>query len=317
MLYIPRIATLVLALTFASAAPAGDKQALPAAGEKAAPPRMLRIGAVAYAPSAVTVFQDLRRYFAKHDLPVDYVLYSNYDALVEALRNGHVDIAWNTPLAHARYHLLCNGQSQTLVMRDVDGNFRCKLLVRKASGIKTATGLQGKTLALGSREAAEATVLPLHYLQKEGVPLDKVKFLRLDEEVDLRGNPCSSPLHVLKALRAGRANAGIVGERLWDDLVARNAPEAEGLRAVWTSPSFSHCVFTAAKDFDKTIASRFTRLMLAMDGKDECTAEILRLEGASKWVAGSPDGFETLIEALREERVKGTGSARQGRQPGK
>jgi hypothetical protein len=66
MLYIPRIATLVLALTFASAAPAGDKQALPAAGEKAAPPRMLRIGAVAYAPSAVTVFQDLRRYFAKH-----------------------------------------------------------------------------------------------------------------------------------------------------------------------------------------------------------------------------------------------------------
>ena len=31
------------------------------------------------------------------------------------------------------------------------------------------------------------------------------------------------------------------------------------------------------------------------------TAEILRLEAASKWVAGSPDGFETLIEALRAE----------------
>ena len=71
------------------------------------------------------------------------------------------------------------------------------------------------------------------------------------------------------------------------------------MQAVWTSPSFSHCVFTAAKDFDKTLAARFTRLMLAMDGKDECTAEILRLEAASKWVAGSPDGFETLIEALR------------------
>ena len=71
------------------------------------------------------------------------------------------------------------------------------------------------------------------------------------------------------------------------------------MQAVWTSPSFSHCVFTASKDFDKTLAARFTRLMLAMDGKDEGTAEILRLEGASKWVAGSPDGFETLIEALR------------------
>jgi phosphonate transport system substrate-binding protein len=270
-------------------------------GEKAAPPRVLRVGAVAYAPSAVTVFEDFRRYFAKTDLPVDYVLYSNYDALVHALKSGHVDVAWNTPLAHARYHLLCDGQSQTLVMRDVDCDFRCKLLVRKESGITAATGLAGKTLALGSREAAEATVLPLHFLKNEGVKLDKVKFLRLDEEVDLRGNPCSSPLHVLKALRDGRAEAGVVGERLWNDLVARKAPEAAGLKAVWTSPAFSHCVFTAAKDFDKELGARFTRLMVAMDGKDECTAEILRLEAARKWVVGSPDGFRPLIEALRAE----------------
>jgi ABC-type phosphate/phosphonate transport system substrate-binding protein len=144
--------------------------------------------------------------------------------------------------------------------------------------------------------------LPLHYLKKAGVKLDKVKFLHLDDELDLRGNPCSSPVHVLKALRASRADAGIVPERLWDELVAAKAPEAEGLRAVWTSPAFSHCVFTASKDFDKTLGARFTKLMLAMDGKDTRTAEILRLEGASKWVAGSAEGFQTLIEALRSER---------------
>jgi ABC-type phosphate/phosphonate transport system substrate-binding protein len=270
----------------------------------------VRIGAVAYAPSAVTVFENLRRYFARTDLPIDYVLYSNYDALVDALRSGYVDIAWNTPLAHARYHLGCNGQSQTLVMRDVDCDFRCVLLVRKESGIKAPAGLEGKTFALGSREAAEATVLPLHYFKREQVQLDRVKFLRLDEELDLRGNPCSSPHHVLKALRAGRADAGIVGARMWDDLKTRNAPEAEGLQAVWTSPPFSHCVFTAAKDFDKTIAARFTRLMLAMDGKDECTSEILRLEAARRWVAGSPDGFATLIEALRAENIKVRSGAR-------
>jgi phosphonate transport system substrate-binding protein len=301
MSYIQCIGSFVFALTLTSATLAGEK---PTGGEKPSAPRVLRIGAVAYAPSAVTVFENMRRYFAKTDLPVDYVLYSNYDSLVDALRNGHVDIAWNTPLAHARYHLLCNGQSQTLVMRDVDCNFRCKLLVRKESGVKDPKGLQGKTLALGSREAAEATVLPLHYLKSEGVQLSKVKFLRLDEELDLRGNPCSSPHHVLKALRAGRADAGVVGERLWDDLVARKVPEVEGLQAVWTSPSFSHCVFTAAKDFDTAVAGRFTRLMLAMDGKDECTAEVLRLEAAAKWVAGSPDGFKTLIEALHAEKSK-------------
>jgi phosphonate transport system substrate-binding protein len=271
-------------------------------GEKASPRRVIRIGAVAYAPSAVTVFENMRRYFAKTEVPIDYVLYSNYDSLVVALKAGQVDIAWNTPLAHARYHLLSGGQSQTLVMRDVDCNFRCQLVARKESGITGPMDLMGKTLALGSREAAEATVLPLHFFEKEGVKLEKVKLLRLDEELDLRGNPCSSPHHVLKALKAGRADAGIIGERLWDDLVARKATEVATLKPVWTSPSFSHCVFTAAKDFDKTLAARFSRLMLAMDGKDECTGEILRLEAASKWVAGSPEGFETLVEALRIEK---------------
>jgi phosphonate transport system substrate-binding protein len=163
MPFIQYIGTIVIALTMGSATRAEDKRALPASGEKKASPRVLRIGAVAYAPSAVTVFENLRHYFAKTELPIDYVLYSNYDALVDALRNGHVDVAWNTPLAHARYHILCKGQSQTLVMRDVDCNFRCKLLVRKESGIKAPSGLQGKTLALGSREAAEATVLPFTF----------------------------------------------------------------------------------------------------------------------------------------------------------
>jgi ABC-type phosphate/phosphonate transport system substrate-binding protein len=213
-----------------------------------------------------------------------------------------VDIAWNTPLAHARYHLLCDGRSQTLVMRDVDRGCRSTLLVRKQSGIKAPTDLRDKTLALGSREAAEATTLPLHYLKTEGVKLGEIMFLRLDDELDLRGNPCSSPVHVLKALRAGRADAGIVPDRLWGELVAARSPEAEGLQAVWTSPAFSHCVFTAPADFDKTLAARFTRHMLAMDGRDERTAEILRLEGAGKWVAGSADGFQTLIEALRSGR---------------
>src|SRR6202046_1366126 len=98
------ISTVIISLTLIGATPVGDERALASNDEKAIPPRVLCIGAVAYAPSAVTVFENLRRYFGKTDLPVDYVLYSNYDSLVDALKSGHVDIAWNTPLAHARYH---------------------------------------------------------------------------------------------------------------------------------------------------------------------------------------------------------------------
>ena len=44
---------------------------------------MLRIGAVAYAPSVVTIFEGLKRHFHREGVELDWVLYSNYDALLE------------------------------------------------------------------------------------------------------------------------------------------------------------------------------------------------------------------------------------------
>ncbi len=262
----------------------------------------VRIGAVAYAPESVTIFEGIRRYFGKNGMPVDYVLYSNYDALVEALHAGQVDIAWNTPLAHARYHLKAGGQSKTLVMRDVDCNFRSVLIARKDSGITSISGLRGKTLILGSNDAAEATVLPSHYLKQEGLDLAEVEILCLDAEVDLEGNPCSGERYVLKALLESRGEAGVIGQRLWERIERDRPEEAKALAAVWVSPPFSHCVFSAPACFDEGLAKKFTELMTAMNANDPQTADIMRLEGTKQWVAGSPEGFADLLEALQADR---------------
>jgi phosphonate transport system substrate-binding protein len=260
-------------------------------------PKPIRIGAVAYAPSAVTIFSGLTRYLNKNGLASDYVLYSSYDALVAALDNGEIDIAWNTPLAHAQYHVKNKCASQTLVMRDVDVDVRSTLVVRADSEVKSPADLAGKQLVLGSLQAAEATVLPVHFLKKEGIDFGKVKVVSLDAEVDSKGNPCASPLHVLQALREGRGDAGIITMDLWNHV--KNQPGTKDLlKQVWTSPPFSHCVFTANAKFDKKLGERFTKLMTAMDAKAPETAEVMRLEGTRKWLPGSPDGFAELINAL-------------------
>ncbi len=259
-----------------------------------------RIGAVASGPGTVTVFQGLRRHLARNGLDVDYVLYSNYDALVEALHQKQVDVAWNTPLAHAKYHRLAGNASQALVMRDVDRDFRSKLIVRKDASIAALSGLAGKTLILGSRDAAEATVLPLYYLGREGIDTSKIPVLSLDREMDLRGNPCSSEVHVLQALREGRGQAGIIGERLWNRLQAEHPEQVADLADLWTTPAFSHCVFTARLDFNDQLARRFTELMTAMDPADPLSAEVMRLEGTRQWCVGSQEGFRDLVRALDE-----------------
>jgi ABC-type phosphate/phosphonate transport system substrate-binding protein len=288
------IAALVLILGVTAAALADEPTRATSSRETT------RIGAVAYSPSVVTVFQGLTRYLSGNGLPSDYVLYSNYDALVEALDRGEIDIAWNTPLAHAQYHLKNDCSSQTLVMRDVDVGLRCTIVVRADSGIQSLSDLAGKRLVLGSSQAAEATVLPIHFLKQEGVDLNRVKIVSLDAEVDSEGNPCASPQHVLRAVREGRGDAGIITEGLWNHV----KDQQDALQQVWTSPEFSHCVFTAAADFDQQRAGRFARLMQAMDPEDDATKDVMRLEGTRKWLAGSDVGFRDLVEALRAEQLQ-------------
>jgi ABC-type phosphate/phosphonate transport system substrate-binding protein len=265
------------------------------------PARTIKIGAVAYSPAVVTIFERVCRYLSRNGLPADYVLYSNYDSLVEALQKHQVDIAWNTPLAHAQYHVKSGATSQTLVMRDVDCNFRVVLIARDDAKIRSLADLKGKTLVLGSEQAAEAYVLPVHFLANDGLNLSRVKVHGLDGQVDLKGNPCSSEVHVLKAVHDGVGQAGVIGERLWTHLSREQSDQVSGLKAIWVSPPFSHCVFTAPKDFDKAVASRFTKLMLAMDPNDPAAADAMRLEGTKRWVAGSQDGFRELFKALQDE----------------
>src|SRR5688572_19949416 len=59
----------------------------------------LLLGAVAYDPKVVTIWDGFRRYFEKLGLSFDYILYTSYERQVEALFAGQIDVAWNSPLA--------------------------------------------------------------------------------------------------------------------------------------------------------------------------------------------------------------------------
>ena len=47
---------------------------------------------MAYDPKVVTIWEGFRRWFADHELPFDYVLYSNYERQVEDLVAGRIDV---------------------------------------------------------------------------------------------------------------------------------------------------------------------------------------------------------------------------------
>ena len=258
--------------------------------------KVVRIGGVASNPNAVTIFKNLKTYLNRKGFRSDYVLYSNYNSLVEALERDEIEIAWTSPIPHATYHLRAGG-SQTLAMRDVDQGLRVTLVVRAGSGIDSPKDLAGKRLILGSTGNAEGALLPVHFLQKEGVEIDQIEVVSLDKEKDSAGRRANSSRHVLTALGAGRGDAAIVLEQAWNS--ARDfRKEHPDIKQIWKSREFCHCTFTASQDFDVKLGSEFTRLITNMDPKDPLVAELNRLENAKKWLPANTKGFEDLYDAL-------------------
>src|SRR5579884_753357 len=96
--------------------------------------QMVKVGAVAYDPRVVTIWEAMRDYFREAGVPTDYVLFSNYEAQVNALLARQIDIAWNTNVAYVRCELRTGGTCQVLGMRNTDRDFTTRLIARSDGG---------------------------------------------------------------------------------------------------------------------------------------------------------------------------------------
>jgi ABC-type phosphate/phosphonate transport system substrate-binding protein len=256
------------------------------------------LGAVAYDPKVVAIWEGIREYFAEAGVPMDFALFSNYERQLETLLAGHIDVAWNTPLAHVRVQRRSQGRSLSLGMRDSDRDFRAKLVVRRDAGIRSLPDLAGKTLAVGSRDSTQARILPLHFLQREGVDLRGVRLLAFDSDLGKHGDTGSSELEVLAALHEGRAQAGTLGDLVWVTEQAAGRVDAGRVEVLWTTPPFDHCMFDALPTLDAEKAAAFQRALFAMRWEDPKHRRILELEGLRQWLPPREEGYVSLREAL-------------------
>jgi ABC-type phosphate/phosphonate transport system substrate-binding protein len=259
------------------------------------------LGAVAYDPKVVTIWEGIREHFQEQGVALDFALFSNYERQVEELLKGHIDIAWNTPLAHVRVRQRTDNRSLSLGMRDSDRDFHAKLIVRRESGIKSLKDLNGKTLAVGTSDSTQARILPLYFLRLEGVDLSRVKLLPFDAELGKHGDTGSSELDVLRALHDGRADAGTVGDLIWVNEQAAGHIDANKIEVLWTTPGFDHCMFDAHPSLAREKVESFSRTLFAMRWEDPRHRRLLELEGLREWLPPREEGYLSLQEALKQQ----------------
>jgi phosphonate transport system substrate-binding protein len=259
----------------------------------------VRVGAVAYHPRIVTIWETFLEHFEREGVATDYILYSNYERLVAAVLNGDVEVGWHTNTAFVALEQQLGAEGRILGMRDIDAEFATVVVTRRGESFAEARGLAGKRLALGSRDSGHAAILPLHYLAEQGLDASaECELVRFDTDLGKHGDTGDSELRVIRAVSEGAADAGALGETTLAAFRAERVPAVADLELAWRSPTYYHCNFTALPSLDDGLAERWRKALLAMSYDDPGMRQAMTLEGVKRWLPGDRSGYEALAEAM-------------------
>ncbi|MDQ3462498.1 MAG: phosphate/phosphite/phosphonate ABC transporter substrate-binding protein [Actinomycetota bacterium] len=273
----------------------------------ASPAQTLVMGAVAYDPKVVTIWEGFKGWFESQGLAFDYVLYSNYDAQVEAMAAGQLHVAWNSPLAWLRAQRLARARGQdvrAVVMRDSDCDLTSVVVVRADGPVARVADLAGCRVAVGAADSPQATLIPLSHLRAQGL-VAGTDFEVVGHEVGSgkHGDHVGGERDAARALVAGTVDAACMIDSNHLLFSHEGTLPPGSTRILTQTEPYDHCNFTVGPEAPPALVDRFTELLLAMSYDDPDVRTLLDLEGLKAWRTGRTTGYGALAAAVAEQGV--------------
>jgi ABC-type phosphate/phosphonate transport system substrate-binding protein len=263
------------------------------------------MGSVAFAPAAVTIWDGFRAWFNKNGLPFEHILYCSYDRQISELLLGHIDAAWNDPLSWVRVRRMAEADGRTLeplVMRDIDFDLTSVVAVRADSKYKTLADLRGATIAVGSPDSVESTLLPVLALRHAGLFAGRdFKLLVCETSVGYRGGKQQGEVTAAKAMVEGRADAAGLAETNYHLFVKNGTIPPGASRVLSQTPKYDHCNLTyydSPNAAPRELIERMRELFLKMPYDDPELRPFMDLEWVKQWKPARVTHYKTIEDAL-------------------
>ncbi|MDP3274548.1 MAG: PhnD/SsuA/transferrin family substrate-binding protein [Deltaproteobacteria bacterium] len=260
------------------------------------------LGAVAYDPKVVTIWEGFRQYFAARGFAFDFVLYTHYERQVEAHLRGDFDVAWNSPLSWLeaqRYAVTLGRRVEAIAMRDSDRDLTSVVLVRADGPVKSVTDLKGRIVAVGASDSPQATLIPLEHLATQGVLAERdFTVLRHDVMVGKHGDHVGGERDAVRALINGDADAACVIDGNHLSFVREGLFAQGSLQILTQTAPYDHCNMTVLESVPPARCARFRELLLGMSFDDPEARPLLEMEGLRQWLDGRDTGYTQLAAAI-------------------
>ena len=219
---------------------------------------------------------------------VELTVPTNYAAVVEAVANDRVDIAYFGGFTYVQ----ASARSGVipLVQRERDQTFHSLFITQPDSPIRSLRDLKGHRFAFGDVNSTSGHLMPAYFMGLEGVDQAVI------EGAIYTGGHDATALAVANK----KVDAGALDELVFARMIEQGKLSKSGVRVFYTTPPFFDYVWAARKGLDSAMAEAFANALLKLNQGNSEQKPILQLLNATKYVRAEDASYNPLRQAAKD-----------------
>jgi phosphonate transport system substrate-binding protein len=224
------------------------------------PAQPIRFGVIPYDSSAgfVPLYKTMAHLLSERlGCPVELQIGTSYNATIEAMRAGKVDIAEYGPLSYVLAHEVAHAEV-VATYSNADGTpatYTAGIATWPGSGITDLKGVAGKSFAYSDPASTSGHLFPAYGLAQDGIDPDK----------GIRAIYAGSHTASFEALRNHKVEAGELNSSEIASATVAGIYKPEDYVTLWTSKPIPQDPITVRSDLDPALKGRITEALQGLD----------------------------------------------------
>lgn len=283
--------TVLASMVASAAAPFLGTAAVAAEGCSSTP---IRFGVVPYDSSAgfVPLYKHIAELLGqKLGCPVDLQIGTSYNATIEAMRAGKLEIAEFGPLSYVLAHEVANADA-VATYSNAQGKpdtYTASIVTWPGSGIRDLKGIAGHSFAYSDPASTSGHLFPAYGLAQAGIDPDK----------GVRAIYAGSHTASFEALRNHKVEAGELNSSEISSATVAGVYKPEDYVTLWTSQPIPQDPIAVRRNLDPALKAKITAALLDVDlsGIPADQRKIINVSG-TKIVAQTDSAFDQIRDLV-------------------
>jgi phosphonate transport system substrate-binding protein len=228
------------------------------------------------------------------NMPVEFVIKSNYQGVIDSLADSEMDVALLGSFAYIQAYTQSNVSPIAVRVMYGSSNYYSIVIVRKDSGINSINDLKGRTFAFTDENSTTGYLLPANMLREKGFGKPEAFFSKIIRT----GNHDSALLAVY--------NKSVDGASISTTRWIPTNNKINELKIIWRSPPIPLGPFVARKGLSRDLVKKIRNAFLKV-GKTPNTIELAKQISVDGFSEVLDSQYNVVRNIQRKYSIKGFG----------